>query len=205
MFKKFLPKDEKFFFSLGKLSENVCKGALLLNEMLGNLHMLKEYSSQIHILENRCDDQTHEIINELNESFVTPIDREDIFSLANSLDDIIDAIDSIATRLSIYKFKGPFAFGPQLAQILVSQTELIEQVIKTLQDRKSSFAKIISIRNLETEGDSVFRDSLANLFETEKDPIELIMKKEILENIERAVDRCQKATLVMEAILIKNV
>ena len=205
MFKRFLPKQEKFFSILTELSENVLKATELLHEMLGNLELLAEYSTRIHILENKCDDLTHTIINELNETFVTPIDREDIYSLANSLDDIIDSIDTIGMRLNIYKPKGPFAFSPQLSDILLSQTKLIADVVRTLRNHKNNFHKLISIRNLETEGDSVFREALLQLFDKEKDVIELIKKKEILENIERAVDRCQTTTLIMEGIFIKNV
>lgn len=204
MFKKFLPKNDRFFILLNEMAKQILDASLLLHEMLNNFDLLPEYSSKIHIIENRCDDYTHEIINELNETFITPIDREDIYELASSLDDIIDCMDTIGTRMSIYKIKTPLAFGPQLTDILLSQVKLISEVLLHLQDEHHAFKKLVQIRNLETEGDSVFRESLRQLFEHEQDLLELIKKKEILETLERAVDRCQVATLVMERIMIKN-
>lgn len=205
MFKKLLPKNNSFFVFLSELSENILEAAKLLNEMLINHHKHFEYSSKIHLLENKCDDLTHKIINELNESFITPIDREDIYELANSLDNIIDAIDAIAIRYSIYKIANPIPFGPQLSEILLLQVQTLNEIIKELNNYDKAFDKLVLVRNLETEGDTVFRDSMSDLFENEKDVIELIKKKEILENIERAVDKCQTATIVIEGILIKNV
>jgi hypothetical protein len=192
MFKKFLPKQEKFFDFLADLSVDILEAGKLLNEMLINHHRHLEYASKIHLLENKCDD-------------LTPIDREDIYELANSLDNIIDAMDAIATRYSIYKIVNPIPFGPQLSEILLLQVQTLVEVIKELHNYDNAFDKLVLIRNLETEGDSVFRDSMTDLFENEKDVIELIKKKEILENIERAVDKCQTATIVIEGILIKNI
>jgi predicted phosphate transport protein (TIGR00153 family) len=204
LFKKFFPKQEKFYELLTELSLNIQESGILLNKMLVEREHLSENSSSIHILENKCDDLTHKIIHELNETFITPIDREDIHELTNSLDNIIDAIDAIATRVHLYKIKYPIPFGPQLSGILLSQVNLLADAVKNLKDHDNIFDELIQIRNLETEGDSVFRDSISDLFENEKDVIEIIKKKEILENIERAVDRCQTATIVIEGILIKN-
>ena len=205
MFRKFLPKTPIFFDTLSELSEKIHEAAMLLQEMLVKHERLGEFASRVHILENKCDDLTHTVINELNETFVTPIDREDIYSLANSLDNIIDRIDSIGMRLSIYKLKNPLNYGRELSEILLSQTKLLSDVVHSLKERDDTMGKLISIRDLETQGDSVFREAIAYLFENEKDILELIKKKEILEGIEKAVDNCQAATLVMEGIVIKNV
>lgn len=205
MFKRFLPKQEKFFDFLTELSVNILDAAKLLNDMLVNHSNHLEYASKIHLIENKCDDLTHKIIHELNETFITPIDREDIYSLTNSLDNIIDTIDAIAIRYGIYKFSNPIPFGPQLSEILLLQVKTLYEVIKDLQHSDKLPDKLVLIRNLETEGDSVFRNSMSDLFDNEKDVIEVIKKKEILENIERAVDKCQTATIVIEGILIKNI
>lgn len=205
MFKKFLPKQDRFFELIYNLSNDIQESAILLNEMIVKHENLTDYASKIDIIENKCDDITHKIINELNETFITPIDREDIHALANSLDDIIDRIDSIATRTSIYNIKSPIPFGQQLSEILLSQVKLLAEVTKDLKDHKTIFSKLISIRNLETQGDNVFRQAITYLFDSEPDVLEVIKKKEILENIEAAVDCCQRSTIVIEAILIKNV
>jgi uncharacterized protein len=205
MFKRFFPKQPKFFIMMSELSEHVHSATKILHEMMHKYENLAEYSTEMHILENKCDDLTHTIIKELNETFITPIDREDIYALTNSLDDIIDRMDSISTKLKIYKIKTPIAFGSQLAEILLSQTELLNGVVQVLQKPADVFTKLITIRNLETEGDTVFRESIAQLFDKESDIVELIKKKEILEDFEKAVDLCQRATIVIEGILIKNV
>ncbi|MBN1633653.1 MAG: DUF47 family protein [Ignavibacteria bacterium] len=204
-FKKILPKKDTFYQIISEVAENIQIASKILHEMFSNPDILPENTSKIHIIENKCDELTHNIIHELNESFITPIDREDIYELANALDDIIDAIDTIAWRLSTYKLKKPTVFGPQLSEILMSQTKLILEIINSLHDSTDSSQKIFTIRNLETAADGVFHESIKQLFEKQTDAIELIKEKEILENIEKTVDRCQRAATVMEGILIKNV
>lgn len=205
MFKRFLPKQDKFFDQIYEISTNIHESAVLLHEMIVKFSDLADFATKIDILENKCDEVTHEIINDLNETFITPIDREDIHALANSLDDIIDRIDSIATRTSIYKIKSKIPFGEQLTDILLQQVKLLQDVTKDLKNYKDIFPKLVSIRNLETEGDNVFRQAIMSLFDNEPDVLEVIKKKEILENIEAAIDGCQTATIVIEGILIKNV
>ena len=204
MFKRFFPKQNKFFEILIELTETMLETAHLLNDMFGKNDNFAEYASKIHILENKCDDLTHQVINDLNDSFITPIDREDIYALVNSLDDIVDTIDTIALRMYMYKLKTQLHFGLQLSDILLIQAGVINDVIKNLQNPKQPTDKIVQVKHLETEGDIVFKDALLNLFEVEKDVVELIKKKEILEIIERAIDKCHNAASVVEGILIKN-
>jgi hypothetical protein len=205
IFKKLLPKKDTFFNLLTELAVNIDNASKIVHGMLESPETLSEKASKIHIIENKCDELSHKIINELNESFITPLDREDIHELANALDDIIDAIDTIAWRMTTYNLKKPTVFGPQMTEILMSQTKLILEIVNSLSDSSDSSQKIFTIRNLETAGDNVFRESIKQLFEKQTDAIELIKEKEILENIEKTVDRCQRAATVMESILIKNV
>ncbi len=204
MFKRFLPKQTKFFDILIELAESVLDAAKMLDEMMDKQDNFSEYSHKIHFIENRCDDLTHQVISDLNDTFITPIDREDIFALVNSLDDIVDTIDTIGSRLSMYKLKTKLQFGPQLTDILLIQTDVLFDVVKNLQNPKQTTDKIVQVKTLETEGDIIFKDALLDLFENEKDVVELIKKKELLEIIERAVDKCQNAATVIEGILIKN-
>ncbi len=204
MFKRFLPKQNKFFDLLIELTEAVLEAARMLDEMMDKNENFAEYSSKIHFIENRCDDLTHQVISDLNDTFITPIDREDIFALVNSLDDIVDTIDTIASRIYMYKLKSKLQFGSQLTDILLIQTVTLNDVIKNLQNPKQTTDKIMQVKTLETEGDIVFKDALLDIFENEKDIVELIKKKEILEIVERAVDKCQNAATVVEGILIKN-
>lgn len=205
MFKKFLPKQPKFFNLLTQITESAHQSAKLLIEILNNPDNISVLATEIHSLENKCDMIAHTINTELNESFITPIDREDIFAITNALDDVVDGIDRVASKLKLYNLKSPLKFGPQLAKTLLSQTELLNMAILNMNSNfKEIQSKLVSIRELETEGDAIFRDSISYLFENEKDIIELIKKKEILENFEKAVDKCQTATLAIEGALIKN-
>jgi len=206
MFKSFLPKQPKFFELLLTITEHSLEAAKILNEIVQTPENMDELAAQIHIIENKCDDLTHNVKNELNETFVTPIDREDIFAITNALDDVVDGIDRVSTKMRLYKIKTPLKFGPQLASILQSQTELLVVAVRLMNNNnyKDTLDKLVSIRNLETEGDVVFRDSITYLFDNETDVIELIKKKEVLENFEKAVDKCQTATLAIEGALIKN-
>lgn len=206
MLKRFLPKQPKFFELILEITRHSFEAAKILNRMVTELENIEELASEIHVIENKCDELTHTVKNELNETFITPIDREDIFAITNALDDVVDGIDRVASKLKMYRIKTPLKFGPQLASILLSQSELLVSAVKSMNENnyKETLNKLVSIRNLETEGDVVFKDSIVYLFENEKDVIELIKKKEVLENYEKAVDKCQTATLAIEGALIKN-
>jgi uncharacterized protein len=204
MFQKFLPKDKKFFELSTELSENILAGAKLLNEMLVKFDNFGEYTSKISLIEHKCDEIIHNIVHELNETFITPIDREDIFSLADSLDNIIDSIDVIANRIYIYKVKNPIEYGPQLSEIILRQAMILKEIVPNIVSSKESLGKLTSVKKLETEGDVIFRQAVSQLFENEKDAIELIKKKEILEILEKAIDRGQRVAVVVEGIIIKN-
>jgi uncharacterized protein len=203
--KKFIPKTVKFFDLLAELSDNILKSSELIQNMITKWDSLSEYSSEIHLLEHRSDDLTHKIVSELNETFITPIDREDIHLLVNSLDNIIDCIDVIANRIHLYKIKKHIEFGSQMTDILNMQTKLISEVIHNFEKDKNVTDKLTAIRNYETQGDVIFQKALSHLFEFESDAIELIKKKEILELMEKSLDRCQTVAIVIEGILIKNV
>jgi predicted phosphate transport protein (TIGR00153 family) len=205
MLKKFLPKDKIFFKLTSELSEKILDGAKLLHEMFIKFDNFEYYSQRINQIEHECDVIVHKVVNELNETFVTPIDREDLYDLANNLDNIIDSICSIASRIHLYKVKNSVDFGPKLSAIILKQTELLKDIVPNITVSKESLEKIVTIKEHETDGDMIFREALGNLFETEKDAIELVKKKEILEILEKAIDRCHKASVTIEAIVIKNV
>ena len=203
--KKFFPKNVKFYDLLAELSDNTSEASELLIKLISTWENIGDYASKIHLLEHKCDDLTHRVINELNETFITPIDREDLYSFVNSLDNVIDCIDVIASRINLYKVKKPIEFGPQLSEILDLQIKIITDILhKFEEDDKNINRKLMTIREYESQGDNVFREAISNLFENEKHVIELIKKKEIIELMEKAIDRCQTVTIVIEGILIKN-
>jgi uncharacterized protein Yka (UPF0111/DUF47 family) len=204
MFKKLLMKEEKFFEYLNEMSGHILQAATLLNELLVKFENIGEYKSKIRLIEHDADRVSTKIFTELNETFVTPIDREDIFSLVQALDNIVDSIDVISNRIFIYRVKTKIEFGPQLSEVLLSQAKIIADVILNLRDYKNSSKKLVAIRNLESEGDTIYQHAITQLFENEKDAIELVKKKDVLKFFERAIDRAQKVSIVCESILIKN-
>ncbi len=204
MFKKLLMKEEKFFEYLNEMSGHILQAATLLNELLVKFENIGEYKSKIRLIEHDADRVSTKIFTELNETFVTPIDREDIFSLVQALDNIVDSIDVISNRIFIYRVKTKIEFGPQLSEVLLSQAKIIADVILNLRDYKNSSKKLVAIRNLESEGDNIYQHAITQLFESEKDAIELVKKKDVLKFFERAIDRAQKVSIVCESILIKN-
>jgi predicted phosphate transport protein (TIGR00153 family) len=205
MLKKFLPKDKTFFKLTSDLSEKILDGAKLLHEMFIKFDNFEYYAQKIGEIEHECDAIVNKVVSELNETFVTPIDREDLYELTNNLDNIIDSMYAIANRIHLYKVKEPVDFGPKLSAIILKQTELLKDIVPNVTISKESLGKVVTIKQHEIEGDTVFRDALGKLFDTEKDAIELVKKKEILEILEKAVDRCNRASVTIEAIIIKNV
>jgi uncharacterized protein len=205
MFNKILPKEKKFFEFLHELSQHILEAATLLNEMLIKFENIGDYQSKIRIIEHKADEVSHRISRELNETFITPIDREDIFQLVHTLDNVVDSIDVIASRIFLYKVKNPVEFGPQLSEILLSQAKIVVEAVKDLDNYKEMDKKLEAIHKLESDGDVIFQQAIALLFENEKDAVELIKKKEILEILEKAIDRAQRIAIVLGGILVKNI
>ena len=182
-----MPKQPKFFELLLIITQHSFEASKLLNEIVKTPENIEELAAHIHMIENKCDELTHRVKNELNETFITPIDREDIFAITNALDDVVDGIDRVSTKMRLYKIKTPLKFGTQLAEILHSQTELLVVAVKLMNENnyKDTLDKLVSIRNLETEGDVVFRDSISYLFDNETDVIELIKKRKFLKILKK--------------------
>ncbi len=204
MFKKLLLKEEKFFEYLKGMSNHILQAATLLNELLVKFENIGEYKSKIRLIEHDADRVSTKIFTELNETFVTPIDREDIFSLVQALDNIVDSIDVTANRIFIYGVKTKIEFSPQLSEVLLLQAKIIADVILNLRDYKNTSKKLVAIRNLGSEGDTIYQQAITQLFENEKNAIELIKKKDVLKILEKAIDRAQRISVVCESILIKN-
>ncbi len=201
---KIIPREEKFFDLFLDIAKNIECAAIQLQRMMQRLDNVQSDAQEIRNFEHKGDEMTHNMVNELNKTFITPFDREDIHKLAMILDDILDLIDNVGTRLMLFKVIEPIKYADQLADIITQQSK---EIVKALTDLKK-FDKVmqfcIEIRRLESEGDSIYHIALADLFENEKDAIALIKQKEILETLEQGIDRCQTATTVLESIIVKN-
>jgi predicted phosphate transport protein (TIGR00153 family) len=201
-----VPKEEKFFDLFEQSAENALKGGRLFLELLKDPVNLESKVGAIKDVEHAGDQITHETMEKLNKTFITPIDREDIHELICSLDDIIDLIETVSEKIMIFKVK---KYDPQfisLAEILVKSMEAILLAITCLKRMKKPDAimkSCIEANKLENDGDQVYRQLLSALFDNLKDPIEIIKQKEIFEDLENAIDKCEDVANVLEGIVLK--
>ena len=207
---RLIPREEKFFELFKAQAENVVEGARKLVEFLNNYDTMNHDNAVLTIseIEHHGDNLAHQIIEKLNLTFITPMDREDIHALSSALDDIIDFIYATVVRLSLYKIKQPTKHSILLANILLRTTEETSLVVKELDNFRKSGASMkrhwIEIHRLENEGDNACRNAIASLFQEETDAIEIIKWKEIYEHLETAIDKCEDAANIIEATVLKN-
>ena len=200
-----IPKDEKFFTMFREMTWNIIEGAELLKDMLDNYH--DPVSSQLRIkeVEHKGDTLTHEIIKKLNKSFVTPLEREDIYALSAALDDILDLIDASAQRFVMYNVEKPTSQAKELAFLILKACQVISKGVSHLGGKMEHISECcVDVNSLENESDRVCREAVSHLFQEEKDPIQLIKWKEIYETLERAVDKCEDAANILESVVLKN-
>jgi uncharacterized protein len=202
---KFFNKDEKFFKIFCEMSGHILEAAKILDAMLrdpeGDLVSL---AGKIKDLEHKGDELTHRVIDELNKTFITPIDREDIHDLSTALDDVLDLIDGTAGRIVLFQIKKPISEVPQMSAILLSQVREISAAVSNLQDDDKVVNRCIEINRLENDADRLFQTAIGHLFEEVKDPIDVIKRKEIIDLIELATDKAEDVANVLETIMVKN-
>ncbi|AEY66691.1 MULTISPECIES: DUF47 family protein [Eubacteriales] len=201
------PKEEKFFDYFIETCEIICKAASLLEDLTTNYVNVNEKISTIEGTEHACDSNVHKILNELNQSFITPIDREDIFTIAKELDNITDDIETAAHRFSMYNVKSVKPEAVTMTKLIVRATSELKNVMIEMKNMKKSKQlqnKIIEVNNVEDEADTIFRDAMANLFITEHDAVEVIKWKEIFELLENTIDACEDVANIVEGVVMKN-
>ncbi|MFH1029606.1 MAG: DUF47 domain-containing protein [Pseudomonadota bacterium] len=201
-----IPKEEKFFKMFKDMTENIIEGAKLLKDMLDNFDNPNESQRKIKDVEHKGDSITHDIIQMLNKTFVTPLDREDIYSLASKLDDILDLIDASSQRVIMYNVDSIPPEAKSLGFIILQCCYAVDKAVAMLGKKTNEqiFAACVEINALENEADRVSREAISRLFDEEKDPIQLIKWKEIYETLERATDKCEDAANILESVVVKN-
>ena len=201
----FIPHEEKFFSDFIALAEELRKGARLLKQMLASSPPDITKVEEIKGIEHACDKITRAIMNRLNRTFVTPLDREDIHALAGSLDDVMDAIDAASAVVRLYKIQNVRAGARRLADIIVESADLICEGMTALEsDSKAVLEYAARVNQLEHEADRVHQDSIVELFDQEVDPIAVIKWKEIFDFLEDATDRCEDVANVLEGVMVKH-
>ena len=203
----FLPKEVKFFDYLNLQAENLVTTAGYFKSILKNGVMDEESARKIHDLEHEGDTLTHEITDMLNRTFITPIDREDIYALANQIDDVMDMLNAMAGRMRLYKLDPADEYFAQFIDLIDQSSVALSNAVKHMHDTKRARRVLdhcIEINRLENLGDAVREKAISHLFETEKDPIMVIKWKEIYEVAESTLDKCEHVAKVIESILVKH-
>src|SRR5215212_4708556 len=201
---RLIPREEKFFDDFVAMAEQIRRGAGLLQEMLAPEQPLWDKADEIKEVEHKCDFLTHEIIQRLHRTFVTPLDREDIHTLARSLDDVMDAIDASATIVRLYQISRVRQDARDLTRIIMASAEQVVQAMKALERRKGVAERAVEINRLENEADRAHQSAVRRLFEEERDPVQIMKWKEILDFLEDATDRCEDVANVLEGVVVKH-
>lgn len=201
---RLIPREEKFFDDFTMMAVEIRKGAALLDEMLAPDHPVWEKAAAIKVVEHRCDEISADILQRLHKTFVTPIDREDIHALVRALDDVIDDIDASADMLRLYRIERVRPAARELSRAIVSACDEMQRGVLALGKREDVSKAVREISNIENQADGAYTTGVGQLFEEEKDPIQVIKWKEILDMLEGATDRCKDVAKVLEAVYVKH-
>jgi predicted phosphate transport protein (TIGR00153 family) len=201
---RLIPREEKFFDDFVEMATQIRKGAVLLAEMLEPEHPVWEKAPEIKTVEHRCDEISHDVLQRLHRTFVTPIDREDIHALQGALDDVIDDIDASADMLRLYRIETVRPAAREISRHIVEACNEMHRGVEALAKGKRVTEAVREISNIENKADGAYTTGVGTLFEQEKDPIQVIKWKEILDMLEGATDRCKDVAKVLEAISVKH-
>ena len=200
-----IPKEEKFYGDFLSMADQLRIGARLLDEMFAVDPPLADKANEIREVEHKCDFLTHEIIQRLNRTFVTPIDREDIHAMARSLDDVMDAIDDVAALIPLYRITSARPGVRELTKIISTSTDQIVIALQALEKQRGGVLEsAVEINRLENEADRAHQRAVGQLLDEEKDPIAVMKWKEILDTLEAATDRCEDVANMLENIVVKH-
>jgi uncharacterized protein len=204
---RFLPKDESFFDQFEKHGRRTVDGCRALLELVTTPGDVVARAKAISEIESDCDRITHGVVAQLHQTFITPLDRNDIHRLITKMDDVMDYVEAAAERLALYELT---TFTPEIGRMAASLTTSAERVLEAvaalrdLKNPEAILAKCVEINRLENETDGILRAALARLFREEKDPITIIKWKEIYELLETATDRCEDVANIIEGVVLEN-
>jgi predicted phosphate transport protein (TIGR00153 family) len=196
--------DREYFDLFERAGANIEDATRLLEEMLAEYPERRDLAGEIREREHEGDQLTHQIIQRLNQTFVTPIDREDILQLASSLDDIVDYTEEVADYLGLYRIEAPMVQAQTLAGVLRAAGHQLAEAIPLVRGFKDINSYIVEVHRLENEADRIVREAIASLFEVGIDPMVVIRWKDIFERLENAIDSTERAAYILEGIVIKN-
>jgi hypothetical protein len=201
---KFVPHKEKFFDLFKESAQNALAGARALKDMLDRYENPQESWKKIKDFEHEGDRTTHRTIRSLNQTFLTPIDAEDIHALTTALDNVMDAIEAAASRMVLFKIERPTLQAQELCEIIVTSTEQVVKAVSHMPRLDDIDEYCIEINRLENAADDIYRKAIASLFENSAEPLDVIKWLGIYELLESATDRCEDVANILETIGLKN-
>src|SRR5579864_353608 len=199
-----IPRDNTFFDMFAQMSENLISVARVMVDLFADYKNVETKVSEIRRIERIGDEMTHAVLTKLNQTFITPFDREDIHALTSSLDDVLDFINSAAARIIMYRITNPPAVALDLSRIILLQAQELHRALPLLRRNGDILTHCVEINRLENEADVVSRAAIGQLFDQEKDPITLIKTKELIEFLELATDKAEDVANVLETVVLKN-
>jgi uncharacterized protein len=204
---RLLPRETSFFDDFEQQGQRTVEGCRAFLEMVEDPSDMTAKAKHIKTLEELCDSITHRVVERLHKTFITPLDRNDIYRLITKMDDIMDYVEAAAERLALYELHTPTSQTIELARVLVSSSEGVLDAVSRLRDLKNShliLEKCVEINRLENEADALLRSSLAALFKEEKNAVTIIKWKEIYELLETATDRCEDVANIIEGVVLEH-
>lgn len=201
---RLIPKDVSFFAMFSDMADNLISGAQVLVNLFADFREVEKSTIEVKRIEHVGDEMTHNILTKLNQTFITPFDREDMHRLASSLDDVLDFINSAADRITLYKITDPPRAAGELAKVILEQTQEIGHAVSLLRKNGDVLGHCVEINRLENDADKISREAIARLFEHEKNPINLIKIKELIEVLEMATDKAEDVANVLETVVLKS-
>ena len=200
-----MPREEDYIASLSDMTTRLREGARVLVEMFGDeIGEAPRYSEHIKTIEHACDEITHQVSTSLQRSFITGIDREDIYALITTLDDVVDLIEALASAVVRYGVQEYTPYMRLFAGVIQQMAEVLDRVVPAIERPRDIKDHLTKIRPLEREGDDIYREATLSLFGGAFPVPTVIMMKEIYDNLENTVDRCQHVGDLVERIVIKN-
>jgi uncharacterized protein Yka (UPF0111/DUF47 family) len=200
----FLPRDDKYFDMFTELARRIHESAQTWSKFFNKEAPVGPVADQIKRLEHECDEISHEILRRIDRTFITPIDREDIHRLAVRLDDVIDLIDGGVRQLALFGISEPTPPSRRLSQIIVEITAEVVSAVAALEKQKGVIDHCIRIKQLENEGDVAYYEAVASLFREKAEPIEVIKWKDVYQNMEACIDRCEAVAHILESVVLKH-
>ncbi|WP_019639852.1 DUF47 domain-containing protein [Paenibacillus fonticola] len=199
-------KKDIFFQTLENMADTIVHSADYFAQQVSEFNDVEQFAKQMKEFESKCDGFTHTIIVELNKTFITPIERDDIMNLTTTLDDVIDGLEATTSRFFMYQLSEPDEHIVQFAEILRTSAYEIQKAVHLLSQKKLLAIREHTIRlnDLENQGDELLRICIKELFSKITDPIVLIKKKEIYERLETTTDACEHVANMLESIIMRN-